>query len=108
MYFVGIDVGKRHHDASVIDEQGTECLHLAFPNTSAGVERLLARLAKLAPLGPEQFRFALESTAHYWMGIHRAIEARDLSVAVVDPLRSSTARNLYLRKAKTDPREVVK
>ncbi len=72
MYFVGIDIGKRHHDASVMDEQGEGRLHLTFANTSAGLERLLERLAKLAPLGPAHFRFALESTAHYWMGIHHA------------------------------------
>lgn len=105
MYFVGIDIGKRHHDAAVIDEQGEERLHLAFANTSAGVERLLARLARLAPLGPEHFRFAVESTAHYWMGVHGALEARGFAVAVINPLRSSSIRNLYLRKAKTDPRD---
>ena len=105
MYFVGIDIGKRHHDASVMDEQGEGRLHLTFANTSAGLERLLERLAKLAPLGPAHFRFALESTAHYWMGTHHALEARGFSVAVVNPLRSSAARNLYLRKAKTNLRD---
>ncbi len=105
MYFVGIDIGKRNHDASVLNEQGEECLHVAFASTRAGVERLLTRLAKLAPLGPEHFRFALESTAHYWMGVHRALEMEGFAVAVVNPLRSSTARNLYLRKTKTDPRD---
>lgn len=38
MYFVGIDVGKRHHQAVIVDEQGEGCGDaIGFSNTRPGV-----------------------------------------------------------------------
>jgi len=105
MYHVGIDIGKRRHDATVLDEEGQERLHISFPNTAAGAEQLLARLARLAEVRPEHFGVVVEATAHYWMGLHGFLTARGLTVTVINPLRSSSIRNLYLRKAKTDARD---
>ena len=59
MYFVGIDVGKRHHQAVVIDEQGELCGDTTgLSNTRSGIESLLARLEG----HDESVRIALESS----------------------------------------------
>ena len=59
MYFVGIDVGKRHHQAVVIDEQCELCGDTTgLSNTRSGIESLLARLEG----HDESVRIALESS----------------------------------------------
>jgi len=48
MYYVGIDVSKRHHDATVIDVNGQVVMAaFRFLNTRQGVTTLLTRLQAL-------------------------------------------------------------
>ena len=59
MYFVGIYVGKRHHQDVVIDEQGElRGDTIGLSNTRSGIESLLARLEGL----DGSVRIALESS----------------------------------------------
>jgi hypothetical protein len=46
MYFFGIDVAKKQHEACVIDDQGTTVLAMPVPNTQPGAARFLAAVRK--------------------------------------------------------------
>ena len=46
MYFSGIDVAKKQHEACVIDDQGTTVLAMPVPNTQPGAARFLAAVRK--------------------------------------------------------------
>jgi len=101
---VGIDVGKRAHEACFLGADGREVARpLRFPNTHGGVQALLKRLQTLA----EPATIALEASGHYWLGLQRCLHQQGLSVRVVNPLQTERLRGLSVRKTKTDRRDAA-
>jgi transposase len=97
---VGIDIGKRHHQACFLDEAGKRADRpLRFPNTGTGVGRLEGRLRAL----PDPVTIGLEATGHYWLGLQRRLAADGYAVRVFNPLQAERFRKTNLRPAKTDP-----
>jgi transposase len=106
---VGIDVGKRAHEACFLDGDGREVGRpLRFANTAAGVATLRARLDALPePVAgvPPRVTVALEASGHYWLGLHRRLVAGGVAVQVVNPLQTDALRDTGVRKTKTDRRD---
>jgi transposase len=102
MIAVGIDVGKRTHQACFLDEQGQELgRSLRFANSCEGVRQLEARLQAL----PERATIALEASGHYWLGLHRQLTQAGFPVQVLNPLQTEALRDTGVRKTKTDRRD---
>ena len=102
MIAVGIDVGKRNHEACFLGADGREVgRSLRFANTQGGVRLLLDRLQTQD--GPATI--ALEASGHYWLGLQRGLEAEGVSVRVVNPLQTQALRTIGIRKTKTDRRD---
>ena len=102
MIAVGIDVGKRAHEACFLDQAGREVSKgLHFANSAAGVGELQTRLQALG----EPVTIALEASGHYWLGIHRRLVAQGYAVQVINPLQTDALRNAGIRRAKTDRRD---
>jgi transposase len=100
MCFVGIDVGKRHHQAVVVDQEGEQRGDaIGFANTRSGVESLVERLEGLG----EPISIALESSGQYWLCLYDQLTSRVYDVAVINPLQIDAYRRTGIRKAKTDP-----
>ena len=57
-YFAGLDWGSVEHAACVIDEQGAVVAELDVKHTAEGLQKLLARLARIAP--PNELPIAIE------------------------------------------------
>lgn len=102
MLYVGIDIAKRSHEATILDETGSQLApSLKFANTVEGVEALLERVK-----GYEQpVSFALEATGHYWLALYERLTSSGHAVAVFNPLQTDAYRKSFLRKAKTDKRD---
>jgi transposase len=101
--YVGIDVSKRKHDASLVSAEGEEIGQpLSFPNTQEGVDRLLARVDRQ---GAERVIFGLEATGHYWLPLYAALTAAGRDVKVINPIQSDSLRNLYIRVTKNDRKD---
>jgi transposase len=102
MLYVGIDIAKRSHEATVLDQSGKQlAASLKFANTVEGVQALLERVK-----GYDQpISFALEATGHYWLALYERLTASGHSVAVFNPLQTDAYRKSFLRKAKTDKRD---
>lgn len=99
MYYVGIDVSKQHHDATVIDDTArTVIAPFRFLNTRQGVANLLTQLQTL----DAQVQIALEATGHYWLPLYETLVAHDYPVAVFNPFQIKAYRQVGLRKTKTD------
>ena len=99
MFYLGIDIGKSFHVASLIDEkkkiifQGFE-----FKNTTAGANELLE---KLAPY-PE-VEIGMEATGHYWLALYSFLVKNHFIVHVVNPIQTDSWRNCTrIRPHKTD------
>lgn len=100
MLYVGVDVGKRQHEAAMVSADGEQIGHsLTFPNSQAGVNRLLAWVDRQQA---DQVVFGLEATGHYWLALYAALTAQGKEAKVINPIQSDSLRNLYIRVTKTD------
>lgn len=99
MYFVGIDIAKRFHEAAVIDEQGKVVVkRIKFQNSHAGYCKLMDAVRKLnAPV-----EFAMEATGHYWFSLYAHLRQDNQIVRVINPLQSDALRGLFIHETKTD------
>lgn len=102
MLYVGIDIAKRSHEATILDETGSQLApSLKFANTVEGVQALLERVK-----GYDQpVSFALEATGHYWLALYQRLTSSGHAVAVFNPLQTDAYRKSFLGKAKTDKRD---
>lgn len=99
---VGIDIGKRIHAATIIDESGQVIGHpISFPNTTAGGELLLARINSVNT-DKLPVVFGLEATGHYWLALYSFLTKLSYPVSVINPYQSDAWRKVYLSSVKTD------
>jgi transposase len=99
---VGIDVGKRTHEACFLDADGRPVGRpLRFASSAAGARLLDERLDALG----EPAAVALEASGRYWLGLQRHLAAAGRAVQVVNPLQVDAFRRTGVRKAKTDRRD---
>ncbi|TYV00795.1 IS110 family transposase [Listeria monocytogenes] len=103
MFYVGIDIGKRFHVASILTSEGTVVLKgFSFPNTTEGAKRLLEKLHTFSSVS-DQFAIGLEATGHYWLVFFSFLQDSDLLVYVLNPIQTDGWRKgTEIRKRKTD------
>jgi transposase len=105
MFFLGIDIGKRWHEAALLDEAEQVVWRHRFRPTRDGLASLGARLA---PLAPEAVVVGLEATGSYWLTLHGWLVAwGPARVVVLNPLQTKAFRNANLRGSKTDRIDAV-
>jgi transposase len=101
---VGIDVGKRTHEACFLAADGRPVGRpLRFASNAAGARLLAERLDGL----PEPAAVALEASGRYWLGLQRHLAAAGRVVQVVNPLQVDAFRETGIRRTKTDRRDAV-
>jgi len=104
MYIVGIDVGKRHHEASMIDGQGNlQGKSLRFANSHTGFNKLLETVRRAT--GEDEVVFGMEATGHYWLALYTHLRQEGYSVHVINAVQSDALRGMYIRQAKNDSRD---
>lgn len=70
MYYVGIDIAKRRHEASIVDGNGKALSDsVSFANTQDGCDTLIARFAKL-DISRNDVIIGMEATGHYWLAAY--------------------------------------
>lgn len=47
----------------------------------------------------------MEATGHYWLNLYSFLAGRGFHVRMLNPIQSDAARNLYIRKTKTDAKD---
>lgn len=103
MLFLGIDVGKRTHVASLLDSEGKLLFKaFSFSNTTNGGEKLLTQLNKFVN-SPTEVEIGMEATGHYWLSLYSFLLAHDFKIYVVNPIQTDGWRKgTEIRKRKTD------
>ncbi|MEG1510148.1 MAG: IS110 family transposase [Clostridia bacterium] len=100
MQFVGIDIAKNLHYASVLDSDGVVLVKpFSFSNTRAGFDKLISCLS---PWTNNELILGLESTAHYGDNLIKFLLAQNFNVALINPLQTSSLRKANIRNTKTD------
>ena len=102
-FFVGIDIGKYHHQVAFIDSQGNKSSpDVSLDNTGEGFELLLKSLNRF---DKEQTVVGLEATGHYWLALYSFLADAGWTIKVINPIQSDAFRNMYIRKTKTDRKD---
>ena len=99
MLFVGIDIAKRNHEASVIAQDGHVVRKaMRFANSQAGYNKFMDMVRGLS----EPVVFGMEATGHYWLILYTHLRNDGFTVHVINPIQSDALRGMYIRKTKTD------
>ena len=101
MYIVGIDIGKNHHEASIVSPEGKQIGHsLRFATTHKGADSLMSFIFK--NIGNSPCVFGMEATGHYWYPIYSFLKAKGYTIYVINPIQSDSLRKMYIRQTKND------
>lgn len=103
MLFLGIDIGKNNHVASMMEEAGKVIFKaFSFPNSSDGGEALFAKLCSYSP-NPSDFEIGLEATGHYWLAVYSFFFDKGFLLHVINPIQTDGwRRGTEIRKRKND------
>ena len=103
MFYVGIDVGKRNHVASMIDDGKTPLFKgFSFANTTEGAESLVAQIERYAQ-EKGAIAVGMEATGHYWLSLYSFLLNKGYLIHVVNPIQTDGWRKgIEIRKRKTD------
>jgi transposase len=105
MNFVGIDIAKRSHEATVLGSNGKVLVKpFKLENSFKGFGKLLEKLNSVSP-NLVDFKFGMEATGHYWLNLYCKLVDSGATAYVVNPVQSDALRGLYIRQTKTDSKD---
>ena len=105
MFYVGIDIAKHNHEASIIDHSGKLlCDSISFSNTQKGCEKLIALLQRFSAV-PDNTIIGMEATGHYWLSVYSFLIDFGFDLKVINPIQSQAFRKMYIRQTKNDSKD---
>jgi transposase len=105
MLICGIDIGKNHHEASVINSEGRLLAKsFRFANSTVGGKSLLDYIGSVNK-DSDVVVIGMEATGHYWLSLYCFLFDAGFQVNVINPIQSDAVRNLFLRKTKNDSKD---
>jgi transposase len=100
MIYVGIDIAKQKHFASVMSSDGEILVSpFSFTNDHTGFQLILS---KLNAFDKDSLIIGMESTAHYGENLLCFLFSRGFHLCVINPIQTATMRKTNIRKTKTD------
>ena len=103
MYYVGIDVGKNNHVASMMDaSRKTIFKAYTFSNTREGAQYLLEKIQSHVT-DQTQVEIGMEATGHYWLALYSFLFDAGYTLHVINPIQTDGWRKgVEIRKRKTE------
>lgn len=102
MFFIGIDIAKNTHEASIIDSFGKLVSEsISFPNSVKGFEKLKNYISSF-DIDCDNSIIGMEATGHYWLSLYSALIDFGFNVVVINPIQSDAFRKMYIRQTKND------
>ncbi len=100
MIYVGVDIAKKNHYASIIDSSG-EVIYEPFlvNNSDKGFNSLYQ---KIKNYDKDNILIGLESTAHYGNNLIYYFFNKGFKIGIINPIQTSTLRKTNIRKVKND------
>lgn len=98
MVYIGIDIAKFKHFASVVSSDGKVIVKpFPFENSRQGFMKLIEEIENF-----QNCLIGLESTGHYAENLIQFLYERNYSIAVINPIQTDSLRDSNIRKTKTD------
>ena len=105
LFYCGIDIAKRNHEASIIDADGKPLLDsITITNTQEGCEKLFSLFERLS-IGQSDIIIGMEATGHYWLSVYEYLTEQKYDVRVINPIQSDAFRKMYIRQTKNDSKD---
>lgn len=103
MLYLGIDIGKNTHVASLLNETDKPLFRaFSFANTTDGANGLLEKLSYHGKVASE-VEIGLEATGHYWLSLYSFLIEHGYNVHVINPIQTDGWRkSIEIRHRKTD------
>lgn len=103
MLYLGIDIAKHNHVASLLDENAKPLFKaFAFSNTVDGANSLIEKLSSFIT-SVSDVEIGMEATGHYWLSVYSFLVEKGYTVHVVNPIQTDGWRKgTEIRKRKTD------
>ena len=103
MLYLGIDIGKNNHVATLIDSQSKPLFTgFSFANTTDGGDSLVAKMHTHIH-SPSDVEIGMEATGHYWLSLYSFLVTKGFVVHVINPIQTDGWRKgIEIRKRKTD------
>jgi len=103
MFIVGIDIGKRFHEATIVDQKGSIIgKSLRFANSITGFNQLMETVRRTAD---NDVVFGMEATGHYWLALYTHLRNKGFTIHVINAIQSDALRAMYIRQQKHDSRD---
>ena len=102
MFYIGIDIAKKNHEASIIDSSGKSLSKsISFPNSTKGIEKFNNFIAEFG-VTTNNCIIGMEATGHYWISLFSYIVDLGFTCYVINPIQSDAFRKMYVRQTKND------
>lgn len=100
MFYLGIDIGKNTHVASLVDDKKKVIFKaFSFSNSIYGAESLILKLEAFK----NELEVGMEATGHYWLSLYSYLAQKNFTVRVINPIQTDGWRQgIEIRKRKTD------
>ena len=100
MFYLGIDIGKNTHVASLVDDKKKVIFKaFSFSNSIDGAESLILKLEAFK----NELEVGMEATGHYWLSLYSYLVEKNFTVRVINPIQTDGWRQgIEIRKRKTD------
>ena len=98
MVYIGIDIAKFKHFASVVSSDGEVIVKpFSFENSRQGFMKLIEEIKNF-----QDCLIGLESTGHYAENLIYFLYERGYKIGVINPIQTDALRDSNIRKTKTD------
>lgn len=98
MVYIGIDIAKYSHFASVVSSDGEVIVKpFSFQNSREGFMKLVEEIENF-----HDCLIGLESTGHYAENLVYFLYERHYNIALINPIQTDSLRDSNIRKTKTD------
>ena len=101
MIYVGVDIAKTNHYASIVNYSTGEVIEKPFlvTNDKIGFDLLYS---KIKDFDKDKILIGLESTAHYGNNLIFYFHEKEFNIGVINPIQTATLRKSRIRKVKND------
>lgn len=93
MFYLGIDIAKVNHVASLIAEDGSILVKaIKFTNSNEGLQKLIDSIKNY---DQSQIYCAMEATGSYWLSLFSSLTVKGFNVSVFNPYQIKSFRGAY-------------
>jgi len=103
MFYLGIDIAKTNHVASLLDQKGTVLIRaIRFTNSIEGFQKLLESISSITS-DLSKIVVSMEATGLYWLSLYSSLIDKQFNVSVFNPYQIKSYRGAFNnRKQKND------